>query len=53
MKVRLFAINGHVVIGCRVRLAHQRKFAPLNFDRPNPEAKDQASLSEGPLTRKH
>ena len=30
-----------------------REDAPLNFDRPNPGAKDQASLSEGPLIRKH
>ena len=43
--------EGHVAIGCRVRLDHQR--APLNSSRPNPGAKDQASLSQGPSTKKH
>ena len=33
MKVRLVATNAHVAIGCRVRLVHQRKSAPLNVDK--------------------
>ncbi|XP_062566718.1 uncharacterized protein LOC134229024 [Saccostrea cucullata] len=44
--------EGHLAIGCRVKLDHQRKQGHLNSNRPNPGVEDQARSTGDPVTRK-